>query len=55
LAKVKVIRTDPVTGYNTYKILNLNHILNPPNGTQDEPFSLKPYDTLVVPEKFSLF
>lgn len=55
LAKVKVIRTDPVTGYNRYKVLNLNHIINPPNGQQDEPFTLKPYDTIVVPEKLILF
>jgi polysaccharide export outer membrane protein len=52
LAKIKIIRTDPATGHNTYKVLNLNNILD---GKGDEPFTLKPYDTIVVPEKFSLY
>jgi protein involved in polysaccharide export with SLBB domain len=51
LARVKVIRTD-ADGHNTYKILNLKSIIN---GGQAEPFTLKPYDTIFVPEKFSWY
>ena len=51
LARVKVIRTD-ADGRNTYKILNLKTIID---GGQAEPFMLKPYDTIFVPEKFSWF
>jgi len=53
LEKVKVIRTD-ATGHNTYKILDLNKIINK-GEWQPEPFTLKPYDTIVVPEKFAWF
>ena len=51
LDKVEVIRTD-AEGHNTYKVLNLNNIIQ---GVPDEPFTLKPYDTIVVPEKFAWF
>ena len=51
LPRVKVIRTD-ADGHNTYKILNLKSIID---GGQAEPFTLKPYDTIFVPEKFSWF
>lgn len=51
LKKVEVIRTD-ADGHNTYKILNLDDIIK---GVPGEPFSLKPYDTIVVPEKFAWF
>ncbi len=49
LNKVKVIRTD-ANGKNTYKILNLNNIIK---GRPSESFTLKPYDTILVPQKFS--
>jgi protein involved in polysaccharide export with SLBB domain len=52
LEKVKVIRTD-ATGHNAYKILDLNKIIQ--GEWQAEPFTLKPYDTIVVPEKFTFF
>jgi polysaccharide export outer membrane protein len=52
LAKVKVIRTDSA-GHNTYKVLNLKKTIM--GEAQSEPFILKPYDTIVVPEKFSWF
>jgi protein involved in polysaccharide export with SLBB domain len=52
LAKVKVIRTDS-SGHNTYKVLNLKKTIK--GEAQSEPFILKPYDTIVVPEKFSWF
>ncbi len=52
LAKVKVIRTD-AGGHNTYKVLNLKKTID--GEVQSEPFSLKPYDTIFVPEKFSWF
>jgi hypothetical protein len=51
LEKVKVIRTD-TEGHNTYKILNLKNIIE---GVPAEPFTLKPYDTIVVPERFAWF
>jgi len=51
LTEVKVIRTD-ASGHNTYKILNLRNIIK---GVPGEPFTLKPYDTIVVPEKLSVF
>jgi polysaccharide export outer membrane protein len=51
LEKVKVIRTD-AEGHNTYKILNLKNIIE---GVPSEPFTLKPYDTIVVPERFAWF
>ena len=50
LAKVKVIRTD-ADGHNTYKVLNLKNIID--GKVQPEPFKLKPYDTIVVSEKFT--
>jgi polysaccharide export outer membrane protein len=52
LAKVKVIRTDSA-GHNSYKILNLMNTIN--GEVQSEPFILKPYDIIVVPEKFTWF
>ena len=52
LKKVEVIRTD-ATGHNTYKELNLKKIID--GEWQAEPFTLKPYDTIVVPEKFTWF
>ena len=52
LKKVKVIRTD-ATGHNTYKELNLKKIID--GSWQGESFTLKPYDTIVVPEKFVWF
>jgi len=52
LKKVEVIRTD-ATGHNTYKILDLNKTIK--GQWQAEPFTLKPYDTIVVPEKFTWF
>jgi protein involved in polysaccharide export with SLBB domain len=51
LKKVKVIRMD-ADGHYTYKVLNLQHIMD---GVQDQPFTLKPYDIIVVPEKFSWY
>jgi protein involved in polysaccharide export with SLBB domain len=53
LKKVKVIRTDAI-GHNAYKILDLNKIINK-GEWKPEPFTLKPYDTIVVPEKFAWF
>jgi polysaccharide export outer membrane protein len=52
LKKVKVIRTD-ATGHNLYKILDINKTIK--GDYLPEPFTLKPYDTIVVPEKFVLF
>jgi polysaccharide export outer membrane protein len=52
LTKVKVIRTE-ADGHNTYKVLNLKNIID--GKVQSEPFTLKPYDTIVVPEKFTWF
>ena len=52
LKKVEVIRTD-ATGHNTYKQLDLQKIID--GAWQEEPFTLKPYDTIVVPEKFTWF
>jgi polysaccharide export outer membrane protein len=51
LAKVKVIRTDE-NGHTTTKILNLQKIIDK---GRTEPFTLKPYDIIYVPEKFSMF
>jgi protein involved in polysaccharide export with SLBB domain len=51
LKKVKVIRTD-AAGHNTYKMLNLKNILS---SGGDLTFTLKPYDTIVVAEKFVVF
>ncbi len=51
LKSVKVIRTDS-TGHNAYQLFNLNHFMN---GEPWEPFALKPYDIIVVPEKFTWF
>jgi protein involved in polysaccharide export with SLBB domain len=51
LEKVKVMRMD-ADGHYTYKMLNLQHVID---GIQDEPFTLKPYDIIVVPEKFSWY
>ena len=50
LKKVKVIRVD-ASGHNTYKELDLKRIID--GVWLAEPFTLKPYDTIVVPEKFS--
>jgi protein involved in polysaccharide export with SLBB domain len=49
LKAVEVIRTD-ASGKNTYKTLNLKNIIQ---GVPSEPFTLKSYDTIFVPEKFS--
>jgi len=53
LKSVKVIRTD-ASGHNMYQILNLQSIID---GAvwRGEPFTLKPYDIIVVPEKFTWF
>ncbi len=51
LKQVEVIRTD-ASGHNTYKTLNLKDIID---GLPSETFTLKPYDTIFVPEKLSLF
>jgi protein involved in polysaccharide export with SLBB domain len=52
LKYVKIIRINP-DGKIMYKTLNLQRILN--GEEQSEPFTLMPYDTIVVPEKFSWF
>jgi len=52
LKKVKVIRTD-ASGHNTYKMLDLQRKIN--GEWVSEPFTLKPYDTIYVPEKFTWF
>ena len=51
LKKVKIIRTD-AGGHNMYQVLNLKDFMN---GQPWEPFTLKPYDIIVVPEKFTWF
>ena len=51
LAKVKIIRTDE-NGRTTTKVLNLQKIIDK---GRTEPFTLKPYDVIYVPEKFSIF
>jgi len=52
LKKIKVIRTD-ASGHNTYKLMDLNKTIQ--GEWQADPFVLKPYDTIVVPEKFTWF
>jgi len=52
LKNVKVIRTD-ASGHNTYKVLDLQRKIK--GEWVSEPFTLKPYDTIVVPEKFTWF
>jgi hypothetical protein len=49
---VKIIRTDDA-GHNTYKVFNLKEIID--GKAETEPFTLKPYDTIYVPEKFTWF
>jgi protein involved in polysaccharide export with SLBB domain len=51
LKKVKIIRTD-ASGHNMYQILDLNAFFN---GEPWQPFTLKPYDVIFVPEKFTWF
>jgi len=53
LKKVKVIRTD-ASAHNGYKVINLKDIFDGV-AWQGEPFALKPYDIIVVPEKFTWF
>jgi len=54
LKSVKVMRTD-ANGHNTFKIIDLNNAIKGVNGGQAEPFTLKPYDLIIVPEKFTWF
>jgi polysaccharide export outer membrane protein len=51
LAKVKVIRTDEHS-HTEQKTLNLKDIITK---SKTEPFALKPYDVIYVPEKFTWF
>jgi polysaccharide export outer membrane protein len=53
LKEVKVIRTD-ADAHNMYRVFNLKDILDG-IAWQGEPFTLKPYDIIVVPEKFTWF
>jgi protein involved in polysaccharide export with SLBB domain len=53
LKRVKVIRTDASAHYG-YKVFNLKDILDGV-AWRGEPFTLKPYDIIVVPEKFTWF
>jgi hypothetical protein len=51
LAKVKVIRIDE-SNHVQQKALNLKQIIT---DGKLEPFTLKPFDVIYVPEKFSWF
>jgi len=53
LKKVTVIRIEP-DGRIMYKTLDLEQIIKQKT-TMADPFTLKPYDTIVVPERFSWF
>jgi polysaccharide export outer membrane protein len=52
LKKVKIIRTDD-SGHSVQIILNLQKLLDTQGSV--EPFMLKPYDVIYVPEKLSLW
>jgi len=55
LKEVEIIRAYP-NGEYKYKFLNLDEILYPSGkGPTGKPFKLKPYDTIVIKEKFKPF
>ncbi len=55
LKEIEIIRAYPNGDYK-YKFINLDEILYPSGkGPVGKPFTLKPYDTIVVKEKFKPF